>query len=155
MNRLLSLLVIVLGVVCLAVGVLFIYQGFSKNNYLVTNIKQEKITLGLTQEQIAAGQVDVTADQLQKASEQIRGDRHSIAPTYSDLLGGKRFNPADPKQASWAQGLNLESSLNLAVLSYGVVQVVEGVGAFMIIVAIALGAIGIVLWRMSAKHPPA
>jgi hypothetical protein len=151
MNRLLSLLVIVLGVACLGIGAFFLYQAASTSNYLTTNIKQEKITLGLSQDQISAGQVDFMADQLQKASEQVRSDRHNIAATYNDLLGGQHYNPTDPKQLTWAQALNLESSLNLAILSYGVIQIAEGAGAFMIIVAIALWAIGIVLWRLSDR----
>ncbi len=76
-------------------------------------------------------------------------DRHSIAPTYNDLLAGKNFNPEDPKQLTWSQALNLENSLNLAVLGFGVVQIAEGIGAFMVIVAVALWLTGIVLWRLS------
>jgi hypothetical protein len=152
MSRFLALLVIVLGIVCLGIGAFFIYQGISKNNFLVTNLSQEKITLGLTQDQINAGQVDDTATELQKASDQVSSDRHSIAATYGDLLGGQRFNPADPKQLTWAQALNLENSLNLSILAFGVVQIVEGAGAFMILVAIALFLIGIVLWRLSRRE---
>jgi hypothetical protein len=151
MNRLLALIVIILGVACLGLGIFFVSQGVAKNAYLVNNIKQEKIALGLTPAQINSGQVDDNADALLKASEQVRADRRAIAPTYGDLLKGAHFNPANPLQLVYAQAMNLESSLNLAVLSFGVVQVVEGVGAFMIIVAIALGATGIVLWRLSGS----
>jgi hypothetical protein len=47
--------------------------------------------------------------------------------------------------------LNLESSLNVAVLAFGVAQISEAVGAFMILLAIALWAVGIILWRLSAR----
>lgn len=151
MSCILSLMVILLGVLSLALGVFFVYQGISKSDYLTTSVKGEKITLGLTATQIAAGQVDQTAAQLQAASEKVGADRHSVATTYDDLLGGKNFDPTNPKQLTWAQALNLEDSLNVAVLAFGVAQVAEGVGAFMIIVAVGLWAIGIVLWRLSMR----
>ncbi len=68
MNRLLSLIIIILGVACLVLGAFFIYQGVSKNDYLTRSAKAEKITLGLTPDQAAAGQVDESAAQLQAAS---------------------------------------------------------------------------------------
>jgi hypothetical protein len=148
MNRLLALLVVLAGVVCLALGGFFIYQGMSKQNWLVSNIKQEKITLGLTAEEVSAGKVLEGMNDLQTAGDTIRGHRHSIAPTYNDALGGKQYDPTVPSEATYAQAMNLENYLYLGVLSFGVVQVVEGTGAFMIVVGIALGAIGIILWRI-------
>jgi hypothetical protein len=152
MNRLLALLVMVLGLVCLVLGSFFIYQGLSKQNWLTSNIKEEKITLGLTQEQINAGVVLQSMDDLLTAGDTIRGHRHGIAPTYNDALGGKQYDPANPKEATYAQAMNLENYLYLGVLSFGVVQVVEGAGAFMIVVAVALWAIGIILWRLSRSR---
>ena len=150
MNRILSLLVILLGVLSLALGTFFVYQGASKISYLTANVKGEKITLGLTAAQIAARQVDQTAAQLQAASDKVSSDRHSIAPTYDVLLGGKNFDPTNPTQLTWAQALNLENSLNVAVLAFGVTQITEDT-EFMILVALALWAIGIVLWRLSGR----
>jgi hypothetical protein len=72
-----------------------------------------------------------------------------MAPTYNEALGGGQFDPAVPSEAKYAQAMNLENYLYLGVLSFGVVQVVEGAGAFMIVVAVALWAIGIILWRIS------
>ena len=151
MNRLLSLIVIILGIFSLGLGIFFIYQGVSKSNYLITNIQAEKITLGLTPEQIASGKVDNSADQLQAASDKIRSDRHGIAATYDQLLKGGRFDPANPQDLTWAQALNMENSLNLAILAFGVTEITEGVGAFMVLVAVALWTSGIVLWRLSAR----
>jgi hypothetical protein len=151
MGRLLALVVAVLGVVCLGLGIFFVYQGMSKNNFLVMSLRQEKITLGLTQGQIDAGQLDDNADALQKASDKVRADRHNIASTYTELTGGKNFDPTNTKELTWAQALNLENSLNLSILALGVIQIVEAAGAFMIVVAIALLVIGIVLWRLSGK----
>jgi hypothetical protein len=152
MNRLLALLVIVLGVVCLGAGSFFIYHGVQKNNYIVTNIKDEGVTLGLTPDQIAQGEVIHTADQLQAAAEKVKSDRKNIAPNYQAALGGKQFDPTNPKEVSYAQAMNLENYLYSGVLALGVAQVVEGVGAIMIVIAIALWAIGIVLWRLARRR---
>jgi hypothetical protein len=152
MNRLLALIVVVLGVVCLGVGAFFVYQGVSKSNWLVDNIKQEKITLGLTQEEIQSGKVLETASDLQTAGDTIRGHRHKMAPTYQEALGGGQYDPTNVDEAKYAQGMNLENYLYLGVLSFGVTQIAMGVGAFMIVVAIALGAIGILLWRLSGRR---
>jgi hypothetical protein len=152
MNRLLALIVIVLGVVCLGVGAFFVYTGISKNNWLVENIKQEKITLGLTQDEIKSGKVLENSSDLQKAGDTIRGHRHAMAPTYQDALGNGQYDPTNVAEAKYAQGMNLENYLYLGVLSFGVTQMAMGAGAFMIVVSFALGAIGIVLWRLSGRR---
>jgi hypothetical protein len=96
-------------------------------------MKQEKITLGLTAEQVQQGQIVDNAISAQKAADTIRTHRHTIAPTYNDMLGGAQFDPTNPKEITYMQALNLENYLYMSVLSFGVVTVVEGAGAFMII----------------------
>jgi hypothetical protein len=151
MNRLLALLVAVAGVVCLGMGIFFIAFGMSKGNWMVNAMRQEKITLGLSVDQVKAGEVVDSMAELQKAGDTIRGHRHAIAPTYNEALGGGKFDPTNVAEATYAQGMNLENYLYLGVLSFGVVQLAEGIGALMIVIALALIAIGIVLWRVSRK----
>jgi hypothetical protein len=91
-----------------------------------------------------------SAAEAQIAGDTVREHRHGIAPTYGDLLGGQQFNPTNPQQLTYAQALNLENYLYLAVLGFGVTQIALGVGGFMIIVGIALGVTGIVLFRIRA-----
>jgi hypothetical protein len=83
-----------------------------------------------------------SAEKAQIAGDTVREHRHGIAPTYGDLLGDGRFNPADPAQLTYAQALNLENYLYLAVASFGVFTVVKVVGVFMIVIGLALGATG-------------
>jgi glucose dehydrogenase len=52
-------------------------------------------------------------------------------------------------QLKYAQALNLENYLYLAVLGFGVTQIAMGAGAFMVITGIALGVTGVVLLRQS------
>ena len=135
--RNLGILVLLAAVVSLGMGIVFVQQGFVKEAFLVDAMKQEQIT--------TTG-VDGIVDSMSKA--QIAGDtvrehRHGISPTYGELLGdGGRYDPTNPAQLSYAQALNLENYLYLAVASFGVFTVVKVSGAFMILMGLALGATG-------------
>ena len=90
-----------------------------------------------------------TAEEAQIAGDTVREHRHGIAPTYGDLLGEERFNPTDTKQLTYAQALNLENYLYLAVASFGIFTIAKATGAFMIVMGLALGATGFGLIRVS------
>ena len=149
--RYLAIIVLVLGVVGIIIGSIFVAQGVAKDNLLVTAMQQEKITLGIPSDELAAGEVIDTAKEAQIAGDTVREHRHGIAPTYGDLLGGEKFNPTEPKQLTYAQALNLENYLYLAVLGFGVTQVVMGAGIFMILTGIALGGTGAVLLGLTRR----
>ena len=149
MTRGLAIMVLLLGMVAMVLGVVFVAQGLAKDNLLVTAMQQEKITLGIPTEKLAEGDVIDSAKEAEIAGDTVREHRHGIAPTYGDLLGEEKFNPTDPKQLTYAQALNLENYLYLAVLGFGVTQVVIGSGAFMVITGIALGGTGVALHRLS------
>ena len=53
-----------------------------------------------------------------------------------------RFNPAEPRQLTYAQALNLENYLYLAVASFGIFTAIKAMGLFMIFMGLALGATG-------------
>jgi hypothetical protein len=137
--RNLGIIVIVLGVVVLAMGIVFIQQGFSREAYLKDAMTEEQITL-----EGVEGIID-TASEAQLAGDTVREHRHGIAPTYGELLGEGRFDPTNPTQLSYAQALNLENYLYLAVASFGVFTVVKTTGIAMIVVGLALGATGFAL----------
>ncbi|MFC2068691.1 hypothetical protein ACFLTP_06760 [Chloroflexota bacterium] len=137
----LSILVLVFAIVSLVMGIVFIQQGFTKEAFLVEAMKQEQITF-----EGVEGIVD-NAEKAQVAGDTVREHRHGIAPTYGDLLGEGRFNPAEPMQLSYAQALNLENYLYLAVASFGVFTIAKVIGVFMIIMGLALGCISFGLLR--------
>jgi hypothetical protein len=145
----LSFLVIVLGIVSIVIGGIFLQQAFAKNDYLTTAMQQEQITLGIPSEQLAEGEVIDTAKEAEIAGDTVREHRHSIAPTYGDLLGGAQYDPTNVTQLTYAQALNLENYLYLAVLGFGVTQIAMGAGAFMVVTGIALGVTGVVLLKKS------
>ena len=143
MVKKLGIIVIVFAVISLAMGIVFVQQGFSKEAYLSEAMKQEQIELDGVE-----GIID-TAEESQIAGDTVREHRHGIAPTYGDLLGGDRFNPTDPRQLTYAQALNLENYLYLAVASFGIVTIVKAIGAFMVVMGLALGTTGFGLIRVS------
>lgn len=145
----LSFLVIVLGIVSIVIGGIFLGQAFAKNDLLVSAMQDEQITLGIDEAGLAKGEVIDSAKEAEIAGDTVREHRHSIAPTYGDLLGGAQYDPTNLTQLKYAQALNLENYLYLAVLGFGVTQIAMGVGAFMIITGIALGITGGVLLKKS------
>jgi hypothetical protein len=146
-------LVLILGLVSIAIGGVFVSQGVATKNLLVTALQPEKITLGIPSDKLAEGEIIDTAKEAQIAADTIREHRHTIAPTYGDLLAGsKHFDPTDPTQLTYTTALTLEDYLYLAVLGFGVTQVVIGSGVFMIIAGIAFGGTGLALLQGS-KSP--
>jgi len=148
MTRNLAIVVLLLGIVAIVMGVVFIGQGITKNNLLVTSMQQEQITLGIPSDKLAEGELIDGAKEAQIAGDTVREHRHGIAPTYGDLLGDGKFDPTDPTQLTYAQALNLENYLYLAVLGFGLTQVVIASGIFMLITGIAFGGTGIVLYKL-------
>jgi len=134
--RNIGIIIILFAVISLAMGIVFIQQGFAKESFLVNAMAQEEIVLGGVE-----GVIDTPAE-AQLAGDTVREHRHGIAPTYGDLLGGENFDPTNPAQLSYAQALNLENYLYLAVASFGIFNVVKATGAFMLVMGLALGATG-------------
>jgi len=143
--RNIGVFLIALAVVSLGAGATFVQQGFAKEAFLVQAMEQEQIQVDGVE-----GVVD-NAQEAQIAGDVVREHRHGIAPTYGDLLGGERFDPGEPRQLSYAQALNLENYLYLAVASFGLFTVVKAIGGFMILMGVALGATGYGLVRIGRQ----
>ena len=147
MVRNLAILVLFLGVVAIVLGGVFIGQGLSKEAQLKEAMRVEHVTLGI--EGADSGKVIDSLTEAQKAGDTIREHRRGIAPTYSDLLGEGRYDPTDPAQLTYAQAMNLENYLYLAVVAFGLTQAVTASGVFMVATGLALGATGLVLYRLN------
>ena len=147
--RKLAIVVVLLGVVGIAMGGVFVGQGVVKNNQLATAMRVEQVKLPL-HEEAEPSLIDSSAE-AQAAGDIIREHRRGIAPTYQDLLGEGRFDPTNPQHLSYAQALNMENYLYLAVVGFGLVQSVMASGAFMIITGLTLSATGLVLLRLTRE----
>jgi len=147
LNRLLAIAVLVIGLAGIGIGIGFAVEAQVKSNWMKKQMQAEGITLGLSADQIAKGDVVDTAAEAQKAADTIRQHRHDNFGTYSEVTGGQSFNPEDPNQVKYMQALNLENYLYLAVSGFGLATVVLATGIFMIIVGIALALGGLVMFR--------
>jgi hypothetical protein len=139
----LGLVVIILGIIGLAMGIVFIQQGFDREAWLVQTMTSEQIALP-----DGSGTIVNSAALAETAGDIVREHRHGIALTYGDLLGDEHFDPTDPTQLTYAQALNIENYLYLAVTAFGVFTVVKAAGAFMIVMGIALGIAGYALRQL-------
>ena len=144
-----AIVIVLLGVVAVVFGAVFIGQGISKNNQLVAAMQVEQVALGIESE--LEGEIIDSLGEAMEAGDTIREHRRGIAPTYSDLLGGERYDPADPLQLTYAQALNLENYLYLAVVAFGLTQSVTASGVFMVVTGLALGGTGVVLYRLGQR----
>jgi ABC-type multidrug transport system permease subunit len=144
-----AMLVTVLGLVGIVLGGVFIGIAFQKEAWMRDAAAQEKVTVGLTEEQIANGDVVDRQAEMQAAADIIRDHRRSIAPTYNDLLAqaGGRYDPTNAQHLSYSQALNMENYLYLGVLGYGVTLLTKGIGAALIVFGVAFVVAGFLLFR--------
>jgi uncharacterized membrane protein len=151
----LAMLVMVLGIVSVALGATFIGLSAQKNNYVTNELRQQNVTVGLTKEQIANGEIVDNARKAQLAAETIAKHLQNIAPTYNDLMAlnpSGKYDPANPTDLKYTQGLNMENSFNIAVLSFGVIQQTIATGIALVIIGIAVGATGFMFSRLDKKE---
>jgi hypothetical protein len=152
----LAMLVLSLGIVSMVIGAAFVGLAIQKNEYVTSELQQQRVTLGLTQEQIANGDVVDNAQEAQVAAQTLANHLSNIAGgTYGDLMASNpdgKYDPADPNDLKYTQGLNMENSFNLALLSFGVIQETIATGAALIVIGIAVGATGLTLLRLGRKE---
>jgi hypothetical protein len=150
-----GLIVLILGLAGVVIGGIFFGMGIAKNNLIVDRMNIEKVTLALDPANPGVStQINNAAD-AQKAADTIATHRRAIAPTYQDLLGGKQFDPTNPKDLTYAQAMNLENYLYMAVTAFGLIQVAMASGGFMIITGLALFVTGMALYRLGKANPAA
>ncbi len=148
-NRLLAIMVMFLGLVGIVLGGIFVVEGILKNDLIVDRMEVEKVTLAVDPNNPGVTtQINNAAD-AQKAADTIASHRRKIAPTYQELLGGKPFDSTNATQLKYAQAMNLENYLYMAVTAFGLIQVTMAAGVFMVVTGLALGGGGLVLYRMS------
>ncbi len=150
--RRVAILVAVLGLVALVLGGVFIGEGIAKNNLIVDRMKVEKVTLALDPNNPNVYTQINNANDAQKAADTIASHRRAIAPTYQDLLGNGKFDPTNPQDLTYAQAMNLENYLYMAVTAFGLIQVTMANGVFMVITGIALGGTGLALYRIGRSQ---
>lgn len=153
LSSLMALAVIIIGLAGAGVGVGFVAEAQIKSDWIRDQMRTENITLGLTAEQVAQGELVDTTAEAQKAADTIREHRHSNFGTYNQVLGGRPFDPGNPTEVTYMQALNLENYLYLAVTGFGVATVVLATGIAMIILGLGVALCGLLLFRLSRAAP--
>jgi outer membrane murein-binding lipoprotein Lpp len=152
MKRVLAIVAVILGVAILAGGIASIALGRSNSADVTNNLKQEKISLAVFQDNAAQDQVISNAAQARKAIDTLIEHRRSIAPTYSDLLKGGKFDPTNPTQLTYAQAMNLQNALTSALLAFGLTSVLTLFGALLMVAGIAVILLGLAFgWYPAGK----
>ncbi|MBT4513113.1 MAG: hypothetical protein HOC20_13010 [Chloroflexi bacterium] len=149
--KIMAIAVTILGVVAIVLGGVFVGLGMDKANFLKEEMRGEKVTYLLPEDEIAKGNVVDTSKEAENVANQIRDHRRGIAPTYDELLGDGRYDPTNPEHLSYNQALNMENYLYLAVMGFGVTQAIIGTGVFMLVIGFAVTAAGIALFMISRR----
>jgi len=149
MIRGMAIVVLLLGLVAVVFGAVFVGLGASKSNQLTEAMRVEQVSLSL--EEGAPPALIDNMSTAQAAGDLIREHRRGIALTYQDLLGEGRYDPTNPQHLSYAQAMNMENYLYLAVVGFGLTQSVIASGVFMLITGLALGGTGFVLYRLGGQ----
>ncbi len=151
MSRRLSIAVVILGAIVIIMGVVYVYQGISKEMLVRDGMRDERVTYLLPREEVERGNVIDTAEEAQKVADAIKAHRRSIATTYDDLLKGGQYDPANPQHVIYTQAINLENYLYMAVLAYGLTTVVLTSGVTLIVIGVCLILLGLAINRLGSK----
>lgn len=150
MKKTLTALVVVLAVISLVVGTIFVYMGFAKQAEVKAGLELEKVAYNFTDDKGAAPTPVQSMTDLENMAKTLKSHRDKIAPSYGELTGRnetKKFDPTNPANLSYAQGMNLENSVRIGLLAFGMTWLMIGIGAFMWLVGIALVLVSMVMMK--------
>lgn len=143
MRTVLTIAIMVLAVVVIVAGAVSVGLGQSTEATVTDHLKDQKVSLRIFDENAPEDALITNAAEARKAADTLAEHLKGISPSYSELLGGKRFDPTNPQQISYVTGLNLEGQMNLAALAFGLTTVLTFFGAVLIVIGIVLLIIGV------------
>ena len=139
-------IVLLMGLVCLVIGGIFIWQSFDVKAKVTEGLLDEQISTGIPQEGDEGYNpnnlyVD-TAAEAQVAHDTILSHmRDGDTPRYGDTERDSE------ERAAYVDGITLRNSLTIAVMGFGISTMALGIGVFMLIAGVAFGGTGLVLRR--------
>ena len=124
-TKLLGMAVIVLGLVCIIVGGIFIWQSYDVKATIADGLRDEQLTLGIPKEGDEGYDpnnlyVD-TAAEAQVAHDTILEHMREDPGRYSDT------ERDTPERAYYVDGITLRNSLMIAIMGFGIIL---GTGIF-------------------------
>lgn len=142
---------LVLGICLLVGGIYMIVQGISVRNEIRDELRAEQITT--SQDSRIPGVLVEDAETARAQADAIKEHTLGTWGPYSELPR------EDPRRAQFIDGVALRSALNMAVMGFGVTDLVIGVGVIVTIAGfatLALATPGIYLLAgMVVPRPPA
>jgi hypothetical protein len=130
-----TIAIIALAVVVIVCGVVSVVMGQTTASNVTDRLKKENVSLQVFNTDAPAGAIVTNAAEAQKAADTLNEHRKKIAPTYSDLLGGKLL--------TYVVGMTLEGQMNMAVMAFGLTTVLTFFGAVLIVIGVVLLIVGI------------
>jgi len=138
-----GLFVFIVGIVCLVIGSVFVWQAMDVKAKIQTGLADEMITTGLPAEGEEGYDpnntcVD-TAAEAQAAHDLILSHMRADPGRYGDTERGSA------EREQYVDGITLRNSLMIANMGFGVSTIALGVGIFMLITGIALSGTGLAI----------
>jgi|WetSurMetagenome_2_1015567.scaffolds.fasta_scaffold783740_1 hypothetical protein len=143
MRKVLTIGIMILSVVVIVCGAVSIYLGQSNQAAVTDHLKAQKVSLRVFDENAPSDAIISNASQARLAADTLAEHLAKIAPTYSDLLGGKHFDPTNPTHLTYEMGMVLQGNMNLAALAFGLTTVLTFFGIVLIIIGIVLLIVGV------------
>ena len=140
-----AIFVVVLSIVSIAVGGVFIAQGLATKQLVVDGLRSERVTLAIEESGALNGEIVDTLEEAQAAAETITQHLRERYGTYADTARGSE------ERVAYLDGLTLINSLNLAVMSFGIVTVVIVSGVLLIIMGLMTGTIGVAMIELARR----
>ncbi|MFC1902643.1 hypothetical protein ACFLX4_01050 [Chloroflexota bacterium] len=138
-SKKLAVIVLIVGIASLVLGGMFIFQGIAKQNLITEAMRLENATYD-SEDGAINGVIDCP-EEAQIMAHVLREHRLERYGSYTEL------SRDDPNRATILNAMTMENALNLAQLSYGLTQVVQATGAFMILVGLTLEGSAITVVR--------
>jgi hypothetical protein len=137
-SKTLALITLIVSFISIALGAFFIAQGFNKANLITKTMVAQNITYGS-----ADGTIEGIIDTPQEAAAMaaILEEHRAALGSYTSLQRD------DPNRQTILNAMTMENSLTMAQMGYGLTQVVEGTGVFMVIIGLTIGAGGVMVMR--------
>jgi hypothetical protein len=134
LNRKIALVVIVMGLISFAMGGFFVQQGFAKANLLTEKMASQQITYTGAGSTIQ-GVIDTPQEA--QAMADVLTEHAAAMGNYSKLAKD------DPNRQQILNGMTMINSLELAVMGFGLTDVVKAAGAFMFLIGFTFVLIGV------------
>ncbi len=141
LSRKVAVLVLVFGLIAIGLGGFFVKTGFDKANYLTQQMAAQEITYSG-----AGGSINGVIDTPQEA--QVMAD---ILKEHSAELGNySQLARNDPNRQQILNAMTMTNSLEMAVMGFGLTDVVKASGAFMVLVGFTFVLISVAAIRERA-----